>query len=791
MKVLFAVNNENISNLIVKKYQKDYKEIISFKNVYYFNAILKEIQKDKTYDRIVISEDLEQFANSNYQQMDKFIFDRLDSISDEASNAHGEDIPIILLCSERRIKGDETLVKLFGIGIYNAVIGKDRDINEVCNLINKPRSKKEAKEYYKIDSEDVNYQAENENDVSEIEIQNILAHYKRLGKNEEKYVESFDNIALQYNDVQLKIICKFLPLNVRAVLEEKSPKYQQLMAFNKSVSEAMKNREKQQPGTSEKLLVTPNSKNTLSKPVVIPTTVKSGEVKRLTKTEQPSVMQIEEDMEDIFDTIPSKEVTETKEAELEKVLNGEQAVMKKGRGRPKKVLTEEERLSLEQKQNQPKRGRGRPKKIQEEVAQELPGFEEDDDLNELPGFDEEQEDTNKLPGFEEEDNSNELPGFNEEDSTANELPGFEDFDEFVKSNTAPKSTQYNYEGENKPYTVPSRDDAKQEDEFELPGFEEESKDYVPNDYSNMPEQNMVLSNNEENYAKSDLRGLLTRDKKIVSFVGTSKNGTSFILNNLAELLSSQGINVAILDTTKNRNSYYIYTKNEENLRKVAFESIKNLSLGKAQGISVNSNLTVYTSLPSESEGINKVGAVLETLINNHSLILVDCDFDTPLEYFANSQEIYLVQSMDVLTIQPLTAFLRELKAKKILEESKIRIIINKYMKLRNVTEKAIIGGMAFYNDPAMEFMTELFNKNTVRYFTIPFEEDIYIKYLEGLINCDISLKGYPKAFMQTLKQLGNSVFPLISGKSSYTPPQVGYSFNPNVNNTLNKMKRNY
>ena len=176
MKVLFAVNNENISNLIVKKYQKDYKEIISFKNVYYFNAILKEIQKDKTYDRIVISEDLEQFTNSNYQQMDKFIFDRLDSISDEASNIQGEDIPIILLCSERRTKGEETLVKLFGIGIYSALIGKDRDINEVCRLINKPRSKKEAKEYYRIDTDDVNYQAENENDVSEIEIQNILAH---------------------------------------------------------------------------------------------------------------------------------------------------------------------------------------------------------------------------------------------------------------------------------------------------------------------------------------------------------------------------------------------------------------------------------------------------------------------------------------------------------------------------------------------------------------------------------------------------------------------------------------
>ena len=276
MKVLFAVNNENISNLIVKKYQKEYKEIISFKNVYYFNAILKEIQKDKSYDRIVISEDLEQFTNSSYQQMDKFIFDRLDSISDEASNMQGEDIPIILICSERRTKGEETLVKLFGIGIYNAVIGKDRDITEVCKLIYKPRSKKEAKEYYRIDSEDVNYQAESENDVSEIEIQNILAHYKRLGKNEERYVESFDNIALQYNDVQLKIICQFLPLPVRAVLEEKSLRYQKLMSFNKSVSGALKSKEKNQPGTSEKLLVTPNSKPGLSRPVVIPTTVKSG-----------------------------------------------------------------------------------------------------------------------------------------------------------------------------------------------------------------------------------------------------------------------------------------------------------------------------------------------------------------------------------------------------------------------------------------------------------------------------------------------------------------------------------
>ena len=229
MKVLFAVSNENISEKILKTYQKEYKEIISYKNVYYFNAILKEIQRDKSYDRIVISEDLEPFANNNYDAIDKFLFEKLDSISDEATDDEGNDTSIILICTDRRTKSDSILVKLFGIGIYNAILGQDRSIEEVCRLIYKPRNKKEAKIYYKIEVDDVNYQTENESDVNEVEIQNILAHYKRLGRDEEKYVDSFNNIASQYTDAQLRVIIKFLPMNVKAVLEENSPKYQQIM----------------------------------------------------------------------------------------------------------------------------------------------------------------------------------------------------------------------------------------------------------------------------------------------------------------------------------------------------------------------------------------------------------------------------------------------------------------------------------------------------------------------------------------------------------------------------------
>ena len=229
MKVLFAVNDENISTSIVKKYQKQYKEIISYKNVYYFNEILKELQRNKSYDRVVISEDLEEFTSSSFEQKDKFIFDRLDNISDEAISTNGVDIPIIIICSERRNKGESLLVKLFSISIYNAILGDDRTTDEVCRLINKPRTKKEAKLYYKIDSEDAKYEREKENEVSEMELQNILRHFKRLGKNEQDYVESFRNVVSQYNKEQMKVVIAILPENVKNILQENSVEYKKIV----------------------------------------------------------------------------------------------------------------------------------------------------------------------------------------------------------------------------------------------------------------------------------------------------------------------------------------------------------------------------------------------------------------------------------------------------------------------------------------------------------------------------------------------------------------------------------
>ena len=747
MKVLFAVGNENTSQAIIKKYQAEYKQIISYKNVYYFNAILKELQRDKTYDRVVISEDLEQYVNNDYEQMDKFLFDKLDSISDEASNAKGEDIPIILICSERRTKSEPLLVKLFGIGIYNAIIGNDRSAAEVCKLINRPRLKKEAKAYYKIDSEDVTYGKEDENDVSEIEIQNILAHYKKIANEEDKYVTSFDSIAEQYNDKQLRVISKCLPLNVRAVLEEKSEKYQQVNSFNNKISDNVRYEKKEEKkGTSEVLLKNEKVKN-LDKPVVIPSAIDASKkkkvlIKKASTTDaisQSKKSQDEEELEDIeldelpeIEEIPQEEyMPETTLPEMEEDIQP----LKRGRGRPRKN-------TLEPANQQAKRGRGRPKKIAE-----VEETEEEKDLT--------------LPGFEDEEDETTLPGFDDEEETV--LPGFDEEEQ-------PENSE--------------------EETEELPGTEQEDEETVFAPF-------MPSIPKKEEYQELKLDTIMNPEQKLVAFVGTSKNGTSFLVNNVAELLSTNGIDTAILDLTRNRNAYYIYTKNDEQLRRQSNQITSNLKNGIARGIQEHKNLTIYTSPLENDENLEDVEPIVETLVKQHAVVIMDCDFNTPARYFKYAQEIFLVQSMDTLTIQPLTAFVRKLLGQEMYDSSKTRVVLNKFIKTREINEKILIGGMSIYNDPEMTVRKELFDRRTVQYVTIPFDLKTYLRYLDGLVTCDVSLKGYDKEFILALKKLANMVYPIQGAKKAdkYMPPSVRNNdnggFSPRINSTLDQMRKNY
>lgn len=826
MKVLFAISNDdNVSSSIIKRYQQKYKEIITSKNVYYFNAIIKELQKDKSYDAVVIGEDLEPISNNNYDTIDKFIFEKLDNISDEAYKTSGDDIPIILICSDRRTKSDGLLIKLFGIGIYNALLGNDRNIDAVCDLINKPRSKKEAKSYYKIESEDVNYKPEREAEVSENEIQNILAHYKKIGNNDKKCIESFNSIAEQYNDTQLRIIVKFLPLNVKAILETGSERYQKLMTGGTVLSNGKYNKyekiNKSSQNNNMDFLTKDLEKPKLTKPVVIPTTmdinnsnnqninqvnnqmqtkintipnvqiqkqetlnqIKNQQTQSLTSQEQmsqiqkttvepqinqeqmpkipPEIKNSEQQMANQNISKPQEVVKPVEEVKImgENNINKEQEIkveqQPKRRGRPRKVITEE----MKAEQQAPKRGRGRPRKVDVEQQQAQAQAKKEEPLN-LFGLD-------------------------------NRIPPLQEANLFAMSDERERMVQNPYNNFSNGYI----------NQTTTPIQETKPVENINRIQNNVQREEALKVNRPNNVVQSSF---IARNCKLISFVGTSKNGTSFIVNNLAELLAQKGINTAILDLTKNKNSYYMYTDNNQGLMQTATNSIRNLARGTASGVNVNKNLTVFTSLPGDDQELENIDTILQTLDNNYSAVLMDCDFDTNINYFVKSTEMYLVQSMDALTIQPLTLFLSELKLKNALNESKLRVIINKEMKLKILNDKLILGGMSKYNEPSMTLQRDLFNPATMKYAIVPFEEQTYARYIEAIAACKVSLSGYSEKFMESLNELANMVYPLLPGGkgSNNEAPKRGLfgsrdkaqeqrDFSSGVNGTLDKMRTNY
>lgn len=1256
MKVLFAVRDENITNSIISEYQKQYGEIITSKNVYYFDAITMELQRDKTYDRVVMSEDLEPVMSNNYDEIDKTLFDKLDNITDEAATSTGDNIPVILIMADRRRQSEDFIIKIFSIGVFNGLLGQDRSTTKVCDLIARPRTKKEAKVYYAVDSDQVTYSKQGDNDVSEAEIQNIINYYRKIEGNESKYTTAFNNIASQYNDDQLKVIITFLPASIRSVLELKSAKYQQIAQAAGIQPIGGSNVGPVIPGSKNSLLTSNENGNFANiqsqngvlvselsnngetsnsvKNVVIPTAHSIDNVKKMediqpqmgmqqqmqpqvqqsfqqpmqpmqpiqpmqpmqpmqtmqqpfmdnsinnnpmqnnmfanqnqsqnqnnnfqsqinmmpnngipnngmmnnvndinsninndinnsndnsnqqgrpiipqTKNIQPPIARInqekltvpsdtknetimpkpEEEQQEIS-VLPQEETTnisgDVQQNNINQTQEGQQISMpgvspkgnnqvdalnklaqlilqKQKDSKQEKPIVEENKNKVNENGNilpmsetevmgndvvipglmdnsvggnseminaengdgitevvepknntevpenieqskpniikegeAPKRGRGRPRKnpIQEETeikddtqkrkrgrppkngnasnensenireainkVQQLLSSNDSKDKNEIPKEDFEKiswnydnyEKENQIGNFENNivndqpdfvqngnevvfnqnnnyqniNDVNDINGINNINNinNLNKINNYGDLNNYNNmgyNNQNPENgginnrknnmhrfskqeiqignkevtlrngnlytysnlTNFNYDNNgnnigvntngdvNTNYNINNQDgfnninqnnnnyinqgldsnmgynlnnpnmnfnvnngygynvnnnhpdyvnqfqDFKSQNEMQnmnMAGsietttstkrkvnnnnvldelmnqniqykpqqpqasimdvdFGEENDDElidileVNTDYSNpsgkiMPkehERSRRRSSNKPKFDMTNLDRLKTKGKKIVSFIGSPKNGTSFLVNNIADMVSRQGIKTAILDCTKNRNSYFIYTKNEEELRLMASEAVPKLATGYVQGIKVNSNLDVYVSIPGEDNGIENYEPILSTLLNNYALILLDCDFTSNYGYLVASNEIYLVQNMDILTIQPLTRYLKDMQAKGILDTSKLRIVINKYVKTRGLGEKKLIGGMSGYSDPSMSYMTSLFDPNKIKYCVVPFSIDVYSKYLAGLVENEVFTGSYQSDFVTVLRKLSNMVYPI-------------------------------
>ena len=233
MRILFAVSNSEDSNgdivdIICNEYQKEYKKIISYKRAFYYDAIVNEIRqtKDNKYDRIVISEDLEKNLSDSYESEDFNLYKHIDEITDEAYKDDGTSIPIILLCSDRRSERDPIISKLFVLGVYNILLGKERTIQNVCSLIESPRNKKMAKILYNIDPAALKYTSSIKNNIiSDKELISILKYFNINKDKVDKCVRGFAKLSKEYTEQQLQLIIRKLPLDVRIILEDNSKEY--------------------------------------------------------------------------------------------------------------------------------------------------------------------------------------------------------------------------------------------------------------------------------------------------------------------------------------------------------------------------------------------------------------------------------------------------------------------------------------------------------------------------------------------------------------------------------------
>ena len=96
--------------------------------------------------------------------------------------------------------------------------------------------------------------------------------------------------------------------------------------------------------------------------------------------------------------------------------------------------------------------------------------------------------------------------------------------------------------------------------------------------------------NENNVYQSEsiltINELLKENKRIISFLGSRQSGTSFLVNNIARIMARRNIDIAILDMTSNKDTYYIYTKNMEAVKIKIKDSFKDLSEGTLNGIQI-------------------------------------------------------------------------------------------------------------------------------------------------------------------------------------------------------------
>ncbi len=245
-------------------------------------------------------------------------------------------------------------------------------------------------------------------------------------------------------------------------------------------------------------------------------------------------------------------------------------------------------------------------------------------------------------------------------------------------------------------------------------------------------------------------------RKTVCFVGAPKTGTTFCINAIGTYLAKKKVKTALVDMTRKRDLYTIYTYDNTGKRNIAGDSLKYASSGKNEPL-IYDKLSIYTAVPGEDRKSYNPNLLVDTVVKNNNVVLIDADFSTPLDYFRLAQDIYIVQDMNILNINQITMFLRELKQRGI-GMDKIKIVINKYVDC-SLSSKDIVDGIATYTSYDLRMYDELFNPKRIQYFILPFDVENYKKYIDMVYKYSNKFSSFTKEFQDNLNQIINTIYP--------------------------------
>ncbi len=801
MKVLFAIGSAVTSEKLASEYLATYNEKMDYKDVFYFKAILEEVKRDKSYDRIVITEQLEPVQNNVVDEIDKMLFNNIDSITDEV-----DDTTIIFICSDSRTKNDALIGRLFNLGIYNVLIGDERNPNTLCKLIRTPRTKKEAKEYLRLNPADSETSLKQEDGVNENELLNICRYFDGL-RTPEEYIQAFASVKEQYEDKDLIVIVAALTKQLKRGKEifdaiSGVPEYMRYCEWNKEQLAAQKkasgkknlfgfgkNKNNQSSSKDLKQVVSNRREDDVN-PIndynsnlrgFGQNKAQDGYLQDQLKAQQEAQMKFEEETRRKEEQLRAQE-EELKRQEEELIRKQEE----EKRLRDEKFKAQQEQYLKAQQEEQ-------IRKQQEELIRKQ---QEDmfNSQNGIPITPQPPSSSNTMSSEQEEllkqqqrdarikqqQREAQLKLQQEEMKKQQQEDMFkkQQEDQIRAAQQAELRRQQEIAMLTKQQAQQSQQDsfARQQEALRLQQEEiRRQREELRSQYDSL-NQNPIsggmgyseapLAYQGDDYDYGQSTPVSSNYKKVVAFVGTNKVGTSFLINCVGTCMALKGIKTAMLDMTKSRGLFWFYENDTRKYRNLVANCMSNLSSGitKPVPIGKNRNLTLFTTVPGGPEE-NRKGYrhrnVIDAALKDCSLLLVDCDFTTPFEYFEQAHDIFLVQDLDLIKMVDTKEFLKDLKSAHV-DWNKLKVVFNNMVPSKITSKKLIEDALSYYTDINETYTLEF--EKIRKYVEIPLNPANYVNYIESIGVGRIAYDKFTADFRQAIDELCNMVYTPQSGK---------------------------